>query len=94
MIGWKFAFSLIALIPLAAMLGDLTEAVAVQTNETMGGFLNATFGNITEMIVSIIALKRDKIWLVQVSNLGSVLSNLLLVLGCAFFVGGLKYQVH
>ena len=58
----------------------------------MGGLLNATFGNVTELIVSLLALKAGMLRIVQVSLLGSILSNMLLVLGCAFFFGGLRYQ--
>ena len=63
----------------------------VHTSETIGGLLNATFGNVTELIVSLVALFGGMLRIVQVSLLGSILSNLLLVLGCAFLVGGLKY---
>ena len=58
----------------------------------VGGLLNATFGNATEMIISIYALKNGMIRVVQQSLLGSILSNMLLVLGCAFFCGGLVHQ--
>ena len=57
----------------------------------LGGLLNATFGNVTELIVSMFAIKAGMLRIVQVSLLGSILSNLLLVLGCAFFFGGLRY---
>ena len=76
-----FLFSLIALCPLAERLGYLTEQIAMFTNATLGGLLNATFGNLTEMIVSIIAIRENMLRLVQLSLLGSILSNLLLVLG-------------
>lgn len=56
----------------------------------VGGLLNATFGNATEMIISMYALKHGMIRVVQQSLLGSILSNMLLVLGCAFFTGGIK----
>lgn len=84
-----FIFSLLALAPLAERLGFVTEQLAMHTNETIGGLLNATFGNATELIVAITALKRGLFKLVQLSLLGSILSNMLLVLGCAFFFGGL-----
>lgn len=57
----------------------------------VGGLLNATFGNATEMIICIMALRKNMIRVVQLSLLGSILSNMLLVLGCAFFFGGLKH---
>mmetsp|Transcript_32 Transcript_32/g.113 ORF Transcript_32/g.113 Transcript_32/m.113 type:complete len:453 (+) Transcript_32:80-1438(+) len=94
--GWRqectFIFSLIALIPFAERVSFVTEDVAQYTNDTLGGLLNATFGNITELIVSIFALKAGLLRVVQVSMLGSVLSNLLLVLGSAFLVGGLRHH--
>ena len=89
-----FVFSLIALCPLAERLGYLTEQIALYTNSTLGGLLNATFGNLTEMIVAIIAIRENMLRLVQLSLLGSILSNLLLVLGCGFFFGGLKHKIQ
>mmetsp|Transcript_17866 Transcript_17866/g.36084 ORF Transcript_17866/g.36084 Transcript_17866/m.36084 type:complete len:432 (+) Transcript_17866:202-1497(+) len=87
----SFIFSLLALAPMAERLGFVTEQLAMHTNETIGGLLNATFGNATELIVAISALSRGLYRLVQLSLLGSILSNILLVLGCSFFFGGL-YQ--
>ena len=78
-----FVISLSALCPLAERLSFVTEDLAKYTNSTVGGLLNATFGNITELVVSIIALCSGKLWVVQVSLLGSILSNALLVLGNA-----------
>ncbi|MQM06498.1 hypothetical protein Taro_039321 [Colocasia esculenta] len=86
--GWVFIFSLIGITPLAERLGYATEQLAHFTGPTIGGLLNATFGNATEMIISIYALKNGMIRVVQQSLLGSILSNMLLVLGCAFFAGG------
>ncbi|KAL6144269.1 hypothetical protein ACLB2K_054964 [Fragaria x ananassa] len=87
--GWVFFFSLLGIIPLAERLGYATEQLAFYTGPTVGGLLNATFGNATEMIISIYALKNGMIRVVQQSLLGSILSNMLLVLGCAFFCGGI-----
>ncbi|KAK9924042.1 hypothetical protein M0R45_032431 [Rubus argutus] len=87
--GWVFFFSLLGIIPLAERLGYATEQLAFYTGPTVGGLLNATFGNATEMIISIYALKNGMIRVVQQSLLGSILSNMLLVLGCAFFTGGI-----
>ena len=89
-----FIFSLLALAPLAERLGFVTEQIALHTNDTVGGLLNATFGNATELIVAISALFRKLYRLVQLSLLGSVLSNMLLVLGTAFFFGGMKHKVQ
>lgn len=97
-VGWPdaatFIFSILALAPLAERLGFITEQLALHTNETIGGLLNATFGNATELIVSIAALSKGLFRLVQLSLLGSVLSNMLLVLGTAFLFGGLKYRTQ
>ncbi|GAB7350804.1 hypothetical protein MBLNU459_g1342t1 [Dothideomycetes sp. NU459] len=76
----NFVVNFIAIIPLAAMLSFATEELAMYTGETLGGLLNASFGNATELIVGIIALKQSKILIVQTSLIGSMLSNLLLVL--------------
>lgn len=89
-----FIFSLLSIAPLAERLGYVTEQLALHTNDTMGGLLNATFGNATELIVAIVALFRNEIRVVQLSLLGSILSNLLLVLGTAFFVGGCYHKVQ
>ncbi|KAL6878447.1 hypothetical protein ACP4OV_012617 [Aristida adscensionis] len=83
---------LIGITPLAERLGYATEQLACYTGPTVGGLLNATFGNATEMIISIYALKNGMIRVVQQSLLGSILSNMLLVLGCAFFAGGLVHS--
>lgn len=87
-----FVVNFIAIIPLAAMLSFATEEIALRTGETLGGLLNATFGNAVELIIAIIALADDKIPIVQTSLVGSILSNLLLVLGFCFFFGGLRRQ--
>ncbi|KAL5214819.1 hypothetical protein ABZP36_003971 [Zizania latifolia] len=88
--GWVFPLSLLGIIPLAERLGFATEQLALFTSPTVGGILNATFGNATELVISIHALRSGKLRVVQQSLLGSILSNLLLVLGCAFFSGGLS----
>nr|OQO06858.1 hypothetical protein B0A51_17977 [Rachicladosporium sp. CCFEE 5018] len=85
-----FVVNFIAIIPLAAMLSYATEELAMYVGETLGGLLNASFGNAVELIVSIIALAQGKILIVQTSLIGSMLSNLLLVMGMCFFFGGLK----
>nr|AEQ39068.1 putative vacuolar cation/proton exchanger [Wolffia arrhiza] len=89
--GWVFVCSLIGITPLAERLGYATEQLSHFTGPTVGGLLNATFGNATEMIISIYALKNGMIRVVQQSLLGSILSNMLLVLGCAFFAGGIVH---
>lgn len=89
-----FIFSLLALAPLAERLGYVTESLAMHTNDTIGGLLNATFGNATELIVAITAMKRGLFRLVQLSLLGSILSNMLLVLGCSFLAGGYYHKTQ
>ncbi|KAK4851343.1 hypothetical protein QYF36_014303 [Acer negundo] len=89
--GWVFFLSLLGITPLAERLGYATEQLAFYTGATVGGLLNATFGNATELIISLYALKSGMIRVVQLSLLGSILSNMLLVLGCAFFCGGLVF---
>ncbi|RYP59698.1 hypothetical protein DL771_010783 [Monosporascus sp. 5C6A] len=83
-----FAVNFIAIIPLAAMLGFATEEIALRTGEALGGLINATFGNAVELIVAIIALADGQVIVVQTSLIGSILSNLLLVLGMCFLLGG------
>ncbi|XP_047159699.1 vacuolar cation/proton exchanger 5-like isoform X1 [Vigna umbellata] len=88
-LGWVFALSLLGIMPLAERLGYATEQLAFYSGDTVGGLLNATFGNATELIISIYALKSGMTRVVQLSLLGSILSNMLLVLGCAFLCGGI-----
>jgi Ca2+:H+ antiporter len=76
------------MIPLPNILGEATEALSFHTGETIGGLVNATFGNAVEVVVAIFALRKGEISVVQSSLIGSVLSNLLLVLGCSFIAGG------
>ena len=85
-----FVVNFIAIIPLAAMLSYATEEIAKRTGEVLGGLLNASFGNAVELIVSIIALTKGQVLIVQTSLIGSMLSNLLLVLGMCFFFGGVN----
>lgn len=86
---WIFALSLLGLTPLAERVSFLTEQIAYYTGPTVGGLLNATCGNATELIIAILALSQNKIEVLKYSLLGSVLSNLLLVLGTSLFCGGL-----
>ncbi|KAG9450155.1 hypothetical protein H6P81_010120 [Aristolochia fimbriata] len=90
--GWVFFLSLLGITPLAERLGYATEQLSCFTGATVGGLLNATFGNATELIISIYAMQNGMIRVVQQSLLGSILSNMLLVLGCAFFCGGIVFN--
>jgi len=87
-----FILNFIAIIPLAALLSFATEELSAKLGQTLGGLMNATFGNAVELIVSIVALKQGEIRIVQASMLGSILSNILLVLGCCFLAGGIREQ--
>ncbi|KFG30573.1 putative manganese resistance 1 protein, partial [Toxoplasma gondii p89] len=89
-----FICNFLALIPLASLLGNATEELALHTGEIIGGLLNATFGNAVEMIMSVQALRVGLLSVVQGTMLGSILSNLLLVLGMSFFAGGIRYHVQ
>ncbi|KAK7442222.1 hypothetical protein VKT23_016193 [Stygiomarasmius scandens] len=87
-----FVFSALGIIPLAALLGFGTEQIALRTSSSVGGLLNASLGNVVELIIAGIALKQCELDLVQSSLLGGLLSNLLLVLGMAFLVGGFRFH--
>lgn len=89
-----FSLNFISIIPLAAVLSDTTEVLASKTSNTIGGLLNATFGNVVELIVALMALHRNEIRIVQTSMLGSILSNLILVLGCSFIAGGYNRTIQ
>lgn len=85
----RFGFSFVAIVPLAKLLGDATEQMSLSLGQTLAGLLNATFGNAVEIIVGITALLQGQVRIVQTSMLGSILSNILLVLGCSFLAGGI-----
>jgi len=85
-----FIVNFLAIVPLAALLSFATEELSVKLGQTIGGLMNATFGNAVELIVSIVALTKGEIRIVQASMLGSILSNILLVLGCCFISSGIR----
>ncbi|KAF1979315.1 vacuolar calcium ion transporter /H(+) exchanger [Bimuria novae-zelandiae CBS 107.79] len=87
-----FSMNAVAIIPLAGLLAHATEAVAARVGDTLGALLNVSFGNAVELILFIILLAGDQIEVVQAALLGSILANLLLILGMAFLLGGLRYQ--
>lgn len=87
-----FITSALAIVPLAAWMGASTEEIAVVTGASIGGLLNATFGNATELIIAIVALKAGLIDVVKASLTGSIIGNLLLVMGLAMLMGGLRYR--
>src|SRR6266513_4985218 len=87
-----FILSAAAIVPLSGILGAATEAVAEHTSAGIGGVLSATMGNLAELIIAAVALRAGLIDLVKASITGSILGNLLLVLGVALLSGGLKYR--
>src|SRR4030095_2039340 len=91
-----FFSAALAIIPIAKMIVDSTEQLALRTGDAIGGLLNATFGNAPELIIAIVALKAGYFDMVRASLIGAILSNLMLSLGLAFFLGGIRYhnQTH
>src|SRR5690348_13622946 len=89
-----FLASALAIIPLAGWLGEATEQLAHRAGEGIGGLLNATFGNAAELIIAGMALQRGLYPVVKASLTGSIIGNVLLVLGAAVLAGGLKYKIQ
>lgn len=87
-----FVLACVAILPLAGWLGHATEHLAAKTNESVGGLLNATFGNAAELIIAISAMRAGLFDVVKASLTGSIIGNLLLVLGASILAGGLKYK--
>jgi len=90
----SFLLALLSIAPFAERLGFVTEQISIHTSDVIGGLLNATFGNATELILSISALRRGYFRIIQLSLLGSILSNTLLVLGSALCYGGTKFKLQ
>src|SRR4026209_335389 len=88
---WVFATAALSLVPAAGLIGTATERLARRSGPTLGGFLNATFGNAAELIIAIAALKAGHTEVVKASITGSIIGNLLLVFGLSCFVGGLRH---
>jgi Ca2+:H+ antiporter len=89
-----FVLSVLAIVPLAALLSHATESVAAKTGDTVGGLLNATLGNLTELIIALTALRAGQYLLVKASIAGAIVTNTLFMLGAALLLGGLKYHVQ
>src|SRR5262245_27158916 len=87
-----FIFSGLAIIPLASWMGKATEHLAAHLGQGIGGLLNATFGNAAELIIALLALSQGLISVVKASTTGSIIGNLLLVLGLSITAGGVKYE--
>ena len=89
-----FVLSILAIVPLAALLSMATESVAAKTGDTIGGLLNATLGNLTELVIALAALGAGEYTLVKASIAGAIVTNSLFMLGGSFLLGGLKYHVQ
>ena len=87
-----FVLAVLAIVPLAALLSHATEAVAEKTGDAVGGLLNATLGNLTELIIAVTALHAGEYMLVKASIAGAIVTNSLFMLGACFLLGGLKYH--
>ncbi|HEX5650611.1 MAG TPA: hypothetical protein VFX69_13220, partial [Steroidobacteraceae bacterium] len=86
-----FVLAVLAIVPLAALLSHATESVAAKTGDSVGGLLNATLGNLTELVIAITALRAGMFDLVKASIAGVIVTNSLFMLGMALLLGGLKY---
>jgi Ca2+:H+ antiporter len=89
-----FVLSILAILPLAALLSHATESVAAKTGDSVGGLLNATLGTLTELVIAFTALRAGQYVLVKASLAGAIVTNSLFMLGASFLLGGLKYHVQ
>jgi Ca2+:H+ antiporter len=89
-----FVLSVLAIVPLAALLSHATESVAAMTGDAVGGLLNATLGNLTELVIALAALKGGEYTLVKASIAGAIVTNTLFMLGMSFLLGGLKHHTQ
>src|SRR5678816_2085515 len=89
-----FVLSVLAILPLAVLLSHATESVAAKTGDSVGGLLNSTLGNLTELVIALAALRAGEYTLVKASIAGAIVTNSLFMLGAAFLLGGLKHHVQ
>jgi Ca2+:H+ antiporter len=89
-----FLISVLSIVPLAALLSHATESVASKTGDAVGGLLNATLGNLTELVIALTALTAGQYMLVKASIAGAIVTNALFMLGMSFLLGGLKYHTQ
>ena len=89
-----FLLSVLAIVPLAALLSHATESVAAKTGDSVGGLLNATLGNLTELVIALAALRSGQYMLVKASLAGAIVTNSLFMLGASFLLGGLKHHIQ
>jgi Ca2+:H+ antiporter len=89
-----FVLSILAIVPLATLLSHATESVAAKTGDSVGGLLNATLGNLTELVIALTALRAGQYMLVKASLAGAIVTNSLFMLGASFLLGGLKFHTQ
>ena len=89
-----FLLSVLAIVPLAALLSHATESVAAKTGDAVGGLLNATLGNLTELVIALAALRAGQTMLVKASIAGAIVTNTLFMLGASFLLGGIKHHTQ
>ena len=89
-----FVLSVLGIVPLAALLSLATESVAAKTGDAVGGLLNATLGNLTELVIALSALRAGQYMLVKASIAGAIVANAMFMLGASFLLGGIKYHVQ
>jgi Ca2+:H+ antiporter len=89
-----FLLSVLAIVPLAVLLSHATESVAAKTGDAVGGLLNATLGNLTELVIALAALRAGQTTLVKASIAGAIVTNTLFMLGASFLLGGLKHHTQ
>ena len=89
-----FLLSVLAIVPLAALLSHATESVAAKTGDAVGGLLNATLGNLTELVIALAALRAGQTMLVKASIAGAIVTNTLFMLGASFLLGGVKHHTQ
>ena len=91
---WVFVFAAVGVIPMAGYIGEATEALAEHTGPKIGGLLNATLGNAAELIITLVAVRAGLLEVVKASITGSILGNLLLVMGVSMVVGGSRHGIQ
>ena len=89
-----FVLSVLAIVPLAVLLSHATESVAAKVGDSLGGLLNATLGNLTELVIAVTALRAGQYMLVKASIAGAIVTNVLFMLGASFLLGGLRHHVQ
>src|SRR5438270_8140823 len=89
-----FVLAVLAILPLAVLLSHATESAAAKTGDSVGGLLNSTLGNLTELVIALSALRAGEYMLVKASIAGAIVTNSLFMLGASFLLGGLKYHMQ